>query len=247
MSNAFRIPFVDYARGDGISIGPGQVRVWSPVSIGPPPAWVSGFRGLWGFYARDPATGQTPRLDRCTTATAACDEPGTTRWGGPGSTACRPRPTKASIRERIAEIDAHTIALDEAIATGTSELRALHLELAASRNQPHLNGHLPASEARLRAVRAEIDGHRREQNREASIRDALAARLDRLAEQSPDAVTMPDERLAHAQHVAHPATAADLRLRRLLGCGRPQASGWCCWGWSRWRSARANISSTARR
>src|SRR3954447_18062392 len=50
----FKIPFVDYARGDGISIGPGEAEGWSPVLLDPVPTWVSRFRGLWGYFARDP-------------------------------------------------------------------------------------------------------------------------------------------------------------------------------------------------
>src|SRR5215216_6247864 len=52
----FTIPFVDYGRGDGLSVGPGQDREWDPprLMIDPLPSWVSGYRGLWGLYTRDP-------------------------------------------------------------------------------------------------------------------------------------------------------------------------------------------------
>src|SRR5687768_15511000 len=33
VANLITVPFVDYARGDGISIGPGQDNAWSPVLI----------------------------------------------------------------------------------------------------------------------------------------------------------------------------------------------------------------------
>src|SRR5829696_7032651 len=54
------IPFVDYARGDGLSIGAGCDRRWDPprLMLDPPPRWVSGYRGLWGLYARDPFEGE---------------------------------------------------------------------------------------------------------------------------------------------------------------------------------------------
>jgi hypothetical protein len=47
----FTIPFVDYGRGDGLSVGPGQDREWDPprLMIDPVPSWVSGYRGLWGL------------------------------------------------------------------------------------------------------------------------------------------------------------------------------------------------------
>src|ERR671921_162790 len=59
-SGYFSIPFVDYARGDGLSVGEGGDRSWGePRRISdPPPDWVSGYRGLWGLYARDPFEGE---------------------------------------------------------------------------------------------------------------------------------------------------------------------------------------------
>jgi hypothetical protein len=53
-----RIPFVDYARGDGRSIGPGQEHRWDPVVIDESTPWVSRYRGLWGFFANDPTSGE---------------------------------------------------------------------------------------------------------------------------------------------------------------------------------------------
>jgi hypothetical protein len=58
-SEGVRIPFVDYARGDGLSIGPGQQRTWEmhPLQAAPGmpgPVWVNGYDGLWGLYSGDP-------------------------------------------------------------------------------------------------------------------------------------------------------------------------------------------------
>jgi len=54
----FRIPFVDFARGDGLSIGPGQGKSWKAVLIDESTPWISQYRGLWGLYARDPISGE---------------------------------------------------------------------------------------------------------------------------------------------------------------------------------------------
>ncbi|HEY5671564.1 MAG TPA: hypothetical protein VIS10_16355, partial [Anaerolineales bacterium] len=56
--NVFRIPFVDYARGDGLALGPGQDREWQPEVISESTAWAISYRGLWGLYARDPIAGE---------------------------------------------------------------------------------------------------------------------------------------------------------------------------------------------
>lgn len=54
----FSVPFIDYARGDGVSIGPGQPEQWSPVLIADEDAWVDKYRGLWGLDTRDPLGGE---------------------------------------------------------------------------------------------------------------------------------------------------------------------------------------------
>ena len=41
-TSIFRVPFVDFARGDGISIGPGGDKHWeTPRNLSPTPGWVS--------------------------------------------------------------------------------------------------------------------------------------------------------------------------------------------------------------
>jgi hypothetical protein len=216
-TDLFRIPFVDYARGDGISIGPGQVRVWSPVLIEPPPRWVSGFRGLWGYFARDPAAGENapsgPMYNRDGTVRRSWYDP--VGWAGLDGVPT-PADEPAAIQNRIAEIDAKATALGTSIEAHVHELQALHIELAAARGEPRLRGTLTSGATRLRELRADIDRYRREQAQASLVRESLLARLERLESRPSGAVTLPDERLAHARHVARPATDADLRLRRLL-------------------------------
>ncbi|HRO24659.1 MAG TPA: hypothetical protein PLR07_10240, partial [Promineifilum sp.] len=54
----FTIPFVDYARGDGVAIGPHKSRTWSPVLISEADGWISQYRGLWGLDTRDRMGGE---------------------------------------------------------------------------------------------------------------------------------------------------------------------------------------------
>lgn len=53
----FRIAFVDYARGDGIAVGPGQANAWTPILLDEQP-WVPAYRGLWGIDTVDPFGGE---------------------------------------------------------------------------------------------------------------------------------------------------------------------------------------------
>ena len=52
------VPFVDYARGDGLTVGPGQQVEWSPIVIGDEDGWVDGYRGLWGLDTGDRMAGE---------------------------------------------------------------------------------------------------------------------------------------------------------------------------------------------
>ncbi len=59
------IPYVDYARGDGPSFGPGGDHAWNPVAIDETTPWVRDFRGLWGHDTKDRLGGERgprPRL-----------------------------------------------------------------------------------------------------------------------------------------------------------------------------------------
>lgn len=58
-----RIPFVDYARGDGLVIGPGGQHSWEMILLQdtaeqPAPAWVDHYHGLWGLYTGDSLAGE---------------------------------------------------------------------------------------------------------------------------------------------------------------------------------------------
>jgi hypothetical protein len=54
----FRIPFIDYARGDGLSVGPEQDREWSPCLLTPRDSWAERYRGLWGLDTQDSLGGE---------------------------------------------------------------------------------------------------------------------------------------------------------------------------------------------
>src|SRR5262249_20400443 len=54
----FRIPFVDYARGAGLSVGPGEATTWIAERITASAPWPGQYRGLWGLFARDPISGE---------------------------------------------------------------------------------------------------------------------------------------------------------------------------------------------
>ena len=58
LKNLLSIPFVDYARGDGRTIGPNELEAWTPLLISDADGWVDGYRGLWGLDTWDPLGGE---------------------------------------------------------------------------------------------------------------------------------------------------------------------------------------------
>ena len=84
------IPFVDYARGDGLRIGPGQPQTWhvcllQPTTEVPAPVWVDSYRGLWGLYSGDPLGGEDAPPGPDSKEAEGSENAGTIRLAGAGS------------------------------------------------------------------------------------------------------------------------------------------------------------------
>ncbi len=115
------IPYIDYRRGDGPSIGAGQPLDWSPVLITDDVAWVRHYRGLWGLDTKDPLGGERapagPRFDR----------DGTTResWGQPVAWAGLDKEAPSDARA-VVDLTAYQAVL-------TANLSVIDLELATAR------------------------------------------------------------------------------------------------------------------
>jgi hypothetical protein len=62
------VPYLDYRRGDGPTIGPGQQDEWAASLVDDDIPWVRDYRGLWGLDTRDPLGGERapagPRYER---------------------------------------------------------------------------------------------------------------------------------------------------------------------------------------
>lgn len=104
---ALSIPFVDYARGDGIVIGPGGDLAWTPIVVDDTTGWIDGFRGLWGLDTRDRFAGERapagPKYTRKATARQSWNDPlgflGLDKLPPPGR-------VPGVLRERIASLTA---------------------------------------------------------------------------------------------------------------------------------------------
>ena len=138
-ADPFRIPFVDYARGDGLAIGAGQTKTWAPVLIDESTPWVSQYRGLWGFFARDPISGENapagPMYNRDGSPRASWYDP----LGFAGLDKVPSPPNALRLLEKnFTELTNRQATLQASIPDQASRLQELGARLKSMEDQPHL-------------------------------------------------------------------------------------------------------------
>jgi hypothetical protein len=196
---SFHIPFVDFARGDGIGIGPTRHRLWSPVLISESTAWVSQYRGLWGLYARDPISGENapagPMYNRDGSPRGA--------WYDPLGFAGLEKVPPPSEAVKMLESDCLKITrrqeeLERSIPQKAVELEELGVKLKGMEGYPHLARQYDALEKEINASSAEVRALRREHSENQAVYQGLTQRLSQLSTGKKD-----DPR-AHIRHMAIP-------------------------------------------
>ena len=137
--NIFRIPFVDYARGDGASIGPQQKKQWEsrPLSIDTP--WAIGYRGLWGLYTNDPIAGENapagPVYNRKGDVRQRWYDP--LGWAGLDKVAS-PKDALEVLSNQSLQIQLRCTELEDTIEQKNKKLAGLGMEEVALRGHIHL-------------------------------------------------------------------------------------------------------------
>jgi hypothetical protein len=211
-SGYFHIPFVDYARGDGLTVGPGGEKEWDPprLMLEPYPDWVTGYRGLWGLYARDPFEGEDapagPMYNRDKSVSRAWYDP--VGWAGLDKV---PPPDEEleAILERRAQIAVRCEALRAEIGEKSRELKRLGVELSAMRERSHLDAPYEAGTRRVAELSAEVDRLRARLATDEVVSGSLKEYADRL-----DAGEREPAR-AHISRAHRPASDAELRVSRV--------------------------------
>lgn len=203
-SQMFTIPFVDYALGDGLCIGEGCEDSWSkPVLIDPMPKWVMNYRGLWGYYAQDPFSGEDapagPRYNRDGTVREAWYD--LLGWAGMEKIV-PPTERQKMIRDRKAAIRSEIHALEKMIKLNQDEIYRKSLDLAAIQNVKHLKKESDAVRRALKDVRNRLA----EERRRVTILNSKCESLGTLEQDIAESLR------AHIQHPHRPQIKKALRL-----------------------------------
>lgn len=211
-TGAIRIPFVDYARGDGMRIGPEQPHEWKirllqATTDQPAPPWVDGFRGLWGLHTGDPLEGEDaparPKFNRDGTVNNLWYSP--VGWCGLDKVPPPGRALDALLAQRSRLLDEQSeltaqIEAKVALATG------LEAELETIQRQPHLRQRILELQRKARTVASECNQLRARRAMNEQSLAQFPAKIARLAAGDVDAPH------AHLRMPQLPTSPNDIRL-----------------------------------
>ncbi|MFI0433040.1 MAG: hypothetical protein ACH36H_07830 [Candidatus Nanopelagicales bacterium] len=195
------VPYIDYARGDGRSIGPKQPDGWSPTLIDDSTGWVVDYRGLWGHDTHDRLGGERgpagPRYERDGTVRPSWADP--VGWAGLAKVAPNPELERELMARRVAEIDV--------------EIEGIHATSAVSREDLRTKaaGIDPAA-PEVRALRGQEDELLALNERAVALADERA----RLVSAAADGIATPAPH-AHLSHRLTPIQPGNRTRERLLG------------------------------
>ena len=194
------IPFVDYARGDGKSIGPGQDEEWTPILIADDDGWVDKYRGLWGLDTRDPFGGERapagPKYNRDGSVRQAWYDP--LGWAGIDKI-LPPQATLTQLEERLAAVAEEEQALEDELDIRREAVRKLALDVEALQSLAYHRTLYEQRYAMLQTAQSELQGLQARKVETTETLKALQAYRTRARGGdwgSPD---------AHLHHVHHPA------------------------------------------
>lgn len=207
----FRIPFVDYARGDGLSIGPGCDKEWDePHLLSPPPEWAIHYRGLWGVYVRDPFAGENapagPVYNRDGTVRRSWYDP--LGWSGLDKVPPANKALKIVLQRQI-DIENQRENLARKINEKTQELTNLGVELASMTGHPHMVAIHTSHQQRISSLSNELKELRAEFASDGSILETLEQYASQLRRGDHGPAR------AHIRRAHRPASDLGLRLSRI--------------------------------
>jgi hypothetical protein len=158
--SAFGIPFIDYRRGDGVTVGPDAEREWRAVLTDDTTPWIRDYQGLWGLDTGDPLGGERapagPRYERGGSVRLSWSDP--VGWAGLDKEPPSDAATRVAIDEQIAELDIELAAATADIESRGDELRRARVggrALGQSRDLTALAEPVEQARARRQALSEE--------------------------------------------------------------------------------------------
>ena len=151
------IPFVDYARGDGVCIGPGQPQRWSPVLLTAESGWAEHYRGLWGLDTQDPLGGERapagPKFNRDGSVRTAWYDP--LGWAGLDKV---PPPALAplKLKENLQILSQEQTTVRREIDQTRTEVRRLALEVEALHRSEYLDHLYQSQQKKLATAQSDL-------------------------------------------------------------------------------------------
>ncbi len=204
------IPFVDYARGDGVAIGPGHDAQWAPALIDDETPWVRDYRGLWGLDTRDRFGGERapsgPRYERDGSVRVSWANP--LGWAGLLKVSPHDHDLAAALAERVAALERELSELDATIEAERAALRGLRAWARSLRAQDY---------ARAAARRRQVEIA----EREAALNQTIAMRTSLAEERGAHLATLsgpiaPEPPQAHIRRPHQPHLEEQQRRTRFL-------------------------------
>jgi acyl-coenzyme A thioesterase PaaI-like protein len=202
---ALSVPFVDYARGDGLSVGPGADVDWTPILISDEDGWVSRYQGLWGLDTGDRFAGERapagPKYTRTGTVRQSWHDPlgfaGLDKVAPPSQAIATLEAGLAEVAKKRDEVTAEAEVLSLA-------LPKLDAEVAAIRKTAGVEPYRVAKATELREGEARLT-HLRSQ--EVELDAVMAAGRERLVALHAGQVDDPRIHLHHAAVPEPPSVA----------------------------------------
>ena len=209
------IAFVDYARGDGVAIGPGLEHTWDARLVDAEP-WAPGYAGLWGAHVKDPFEGEDapagPMYSRDGSPRGSWLDP-----LGFGALDSVPPPSRepAVLRAQLTDIEKRRPDHEAAIASLIGRVASLGAEdravLASGRRQSTREADADdATDIVERSAIDELAAARRAQATDEMRRAAIETRLAAIERSEVDPPG------AHLGRYAVPTKAEDRRFGRFL-------------------------------
>lgn len=206
----FGIPFVDYCRGDGKTVGPGQPEPWQPVLIDEHTPWVRDYRGLWGLDTEDHFGGERapagPRYERDGSVRLAWSDP--LGWAGLLKVSPSPEELGPLLGERVATLERELAQRERAIAAKLAELRRVAVEVRSLEAHSRAGALTQSRREEMAALEAGLE-------EEIAARASAAEELD-IHQDTLRAPPGPEDPQAHLGHIHRPRTEEQQRRTRFL-------------------------------